>query len=313
MTERRNSSVLDSPAKEGELVITRTFDAPRTLVFKAWIDPKHVQQWWGPHGFTNPVCELDARPGGAILIHMRGPDGTVYPMSGTYREIVEPERIVFLSAALDGEGKPMFEVLTTVTFVEKSGKTTLTMQARVVTTTGQAAQHIAGMEVGWSQSLERFEAHLAKSQSGDPASTAGREIVTTRVFDAPRELVFKAWTDHKHVAQWWGPKGFTNTIHEMDVRPGGAWCFITHGPNGVDYKNDIVYVEVVKPERLVYSHASAKALVTVTFDDQAGKTSLTLRMVFETAAERDHVVKTFGAIEGAKQTLGRLADYLPTM
>jgi len=154
---------------------------------------------------------------------------------------------------------------------------------------------------------------MAETRRSLVEDTGDREIVITRIVDAPRELVWEAWTDPKHVAQWWGPNGFTNTIHEMDVRPGGAWRFIMHGPNGVDYKNDIVYVEVVKPERLVYSHASAKALVTVTFDDQAGKTSLTLRMVFETAAERDHVVKTFGAIEGAKQTLGRLADYLPTM
>jgi len=71
--------------EEQELVLTRVFDAPRELVFKAWTDPKHVAQWWGPHGFTNPVCELDLRPGGAILIHMRGPDGVVYPMTGTYQ------------------------------------------------------------------------------------------------------------------------------------------------------------------------------------------------------------------------------------
>ena len=91
--------------KEGhELVLTRVFDAPRELVFKAWTDAKRVAQWWGPHQFTNPVCELDARPGGAIRIHMRGPDGTVYPMTGVYQEVVEPERIVFTSAALDAAG-----------------------------------------------------------------------------------------------------------------------------------------------------------------------------------------------------------------
>ncbi len=163
MTERRNSSVTDSPANDSgpELVMTRVFDAPRALVFKAWTDPQHVQQWWSPHGFTNPVCELDARPGGAIRIHMRGPDGTVYRMTGEYREIVEPERIVFISAALDGEGKPMFEVLTTVTLVENAGRTTLTMRAQVVKTTANAAQYIAGMEIGWTQSLERFAKHLA--------------------------------------------------------------------------------------------------------------------------------------------------------
>jgi uncharacterized protein YndB with AHSA1/START domain len=86
-----------------ELVLTRVFDAPRELVFKAWTDPQRVAQWWGPRCFTNPVCELDVRPAGAIRIHMRGPDGTVYPMTGVY-QVVEPERIVFTSAALDAEG-----------------------------------------------------------------------------------------------------------------------------------------------------------------------------------------------------------------
>jgi uncharacterized protein YndB with AHSA1/START domain len=136
-------------------------------------------------------------------------------------------------------------------------------------------------------------------------------ITSTRVFDAPRELVFKVWTEPEHVAQWWGPNGFTNTIHEMDVRPGGVWRFVMHGPDGVDYQNKIVFLEIVKPERLVYSHVSGPRFqMTVTFDEQGGRTKLTMRMVFETAAEHDTAVKTFGAVEGAKQTLGRLEEYL---
>jgi uncharacterized protein YndB with AHSA1/START domain len=105
---------------------------------------------------------LDARPGGAIRIHMRGPDGTVYPMTGVYQEVVEPERIVFTSAALDEEGNPLFEVLNTVTFTEQSGKTKQTLQARVIKRTAKAARYLAGMEAGWTQSLERFEAYVAK-------------------------------------------------------------------------------------------------------------------------------------------------------
>lgn len=150
------------------------------------------------------------------------------------------------------------------------------------------------------------------------AATADREIVLTRVFDAPRELVFKAFTDPKHVAQWWGPNGFTNTIHEMDVRPGGVWRFIMHGPNGVDYPNRVVYSEVVKPERLAWAHGSddgkpANFHATVTFAEQGGKTRVTMRMLFATAAERDKTVKEVGAIEGGNQTLARLAAYLPKM
>ena len=184
---------------EPELVLTRVFKAPRGPVFAAWTEPTQVAQWWGPNGFTNPVCELDVRPGGAVRIHMRGPDGTVYPMTGVYQEIVEPERLVFTSAALDESGKPLFEVLNTVAFVEHDGTTKLTVRVRVVKSTAGAAPYLAGMEAGWTQSLERLGVHLA--------GTADREIVATRVVDAPREHVFEMFTDRQHVARWWGRRG----------------------------------------------------------------------------------------------------------
>jgi uncharacterized protein YndB with AHSA1/START domain len=147
---------------EQDLIITRIFDAPRELIWNAWTDPKQVAQWWGPKGFTNPVCELDVRPGGAILIHMRGPDGVVYPMTGVYQEVVELERLVFISAALDDQGKPLFEVLTTVTLTDQGKKTKQTMQARVIKRTAKAAPYIAGMEAGWTQSLERLAEFVIK-------------------------------------------------------------------------------------------------------------------------------------------------------
>jgi uncharacterized protein YndB with AHSA1/START domain len=151
------------------------------------------------------------------------------------------------------------------------------------------------------------------------ATTSDREITLTRTFNAPRELVWTAWTDPKHVAQWWGPSGFTSTIQEMDIRPGGVWRLIMHGPDGTDYPNHVAYIEVVKPERLVYTHGSGEVddpgqfHVTVTFDEQGAKTQVTMRSVFASAAERDKVVKEYGAIEGGNQTLARLAEYLERM
>jgi uncharacterized protein YndB with AHSA1/START domain len=144
------------------------------------------------------------------------------------------------------------------------------------------------------------------------ADTSEREIVATRVFDAPRALVFKAWTDEKHLARWWGPNGFTITTHSMDFRVGGTWRFVMHGPDGRDYQNENVYVEINEPERLVYRHVPApKFETTVTFaDDDGGKTKVTARMVFESAALRDATVKAVNAIEGLKQTLGRLGEYV---
>ncbi len=144
-----------TPAKI-DLEITRIFDAPREAVFQAWMDPERLKRWWGPKNFTNPVCELDARPGGAIRIHMRAPDGTIYPMTGVVREIVEPERLVFVSAALDEQGNPLFEVLNTIEFAEHGDKTKLTLRAIVLNQTAQAPRYLAGMEAGWSQSLDRL-------------------------------------------------------------------------------------------------------------------------------------------------------------
>jgi uncharacterized protein YndB with AHSA1/START domain len=148
-----SSAVAD---KNRELVITRIFDAPRELAWQAWTDQARVAQWWGPKGFTCPLCELDVRPGGLIRIDMRAPDGAVYPMKGVFREIAAPEGLVFNCSALDREGKPMFEVLTTILFADKNGKTMLTMQAQVLTATEAAAPYLAGMEPGWTQTLDRL-------------------------------------------------------------------------------------------------------------------------------------------------------------
>jgi uncharacterized protein YndB with AHSA1/START domain len=144
-----------------ELVITRIFDAPRSLVFKMWTDPTHMAQWWGPRGFTNPVCDMDVRPGGAIRIVMRGPGGVDYPMTGVFHEIVAPERLVLTTAVDDADGNRVLEAHNTVTFAEHGGKTTLTVRARIVKATAAAAPMLAGMEAGWSQSLERLAALVA--------------------------------------------------------------------------------------------------------------------------------------------------------
>jgi len=155
---------IDAKPAERKVSITRIIDAPRTLVFKMWTDPHHMAQWWGPRHFANPVCELDVRVGGAIRIHMRAPDGVTYPMSGTFREIVPPERLVFMAVAEDANGKALLEQLTTVTFVDHGGKTKLTVDAHAVGLAPIAPQMLAGMEAGWTQSLHKL-AELAPRAS----------------------------------------------------------------------------------------------------------------------------------------------------
>ena len=139
-----------------------------------------------------------------------------------------------------------------------------------------------------------------------------RTIVGTRVFDAPRELVFAAWTDPKHISNWWGPRGFTTTTFEMDVRAGGTWRFMMHGPDGTDYPNEVTYLEVVRPERIVYTHGPAPVFdVIVTFEEEGpGRTRMTMRSIFPSAELRDQVVEDFGAIDGLNDTLDRLGEEL---
>jgi uncharacterized protein YndB with AHSA1/START domain len=143
------------------VVIHRVLDAPRELVFSAWTDPAHVAKWWGPGGFTSTVIAWDMRPGGSVRVDMHAPDGVTHPMDGTIREVLPPERFVFVAGALDGDGKSIFSVLTTVTFADHGGKTKLTLSARVIRKTPGADQHLNGMKAGWTQSLERLAAFVA--------------------------------------------------------------------------------------------------------------------------------------------------------
>lgn len=138
----------------------------------------------------------------------------------------------------------------------------------------------------------------------------GCELRTTRIFEAPRPMVFKAWTDPAQLAQWWGPAGFSNTFEEFDLRPGGHWRFVMHGPDGTDYPNHSVFVEVVEPERLVLDHVVPPQFrLTARFEDLGGvRTRLVWHMDFKTAKTFDSV-KGF-AVEGNVQNMERLAAHL---
>ncbi|HEV8591003.1 MAG TPA: SRPBCC family protein [Pyrinomonadaceae bacterium] len=146
-------------------------------------------------------------------------------------------------------------------------------------------------------------------------ATADREIAATRIFDAPRELVWRVWTDPDHIGKWWGPIGFTTSTNVYELKPGGKWLFVMHGPDGTDYRNDVTFTDVVEPERLEYDHGPSPIFhVTVRFDVETDdKTKLSMQMLFPTAEERDRTIEKFGAIEGLNQTLGRLTEYLTTM
>jgi uncharacterized protein YndB with AHSA1/START domain len=145
-----------------------------------------------------------------------------------------------------------------------------------------------------------------------------REVVVSRIIEAPRRLVFEAYTSAEHVAQWWGPDGFTVTTRSFDFRPGGLWDFTMHGPDGTDYPNRIEWREIVPPERLAFSHGTGtddfEAFdATVTLVERGGATEVTMRSVFRTKAQRDEVVEQYHAIEGAEQHIANLARYVATL
>jgi uncharacterized protein YndB with AHSA1/START domain len=149
----------------------------------------------------------------------------------------------------------------------------------------------------------------SNDRDGEPSD---REILSTRTFDAPRERVFEAFSDPARLARWWGPKGFTSTIHEFDLRPGGTWRFVMHGPDGVDCPNESVFVEVVKPERIIFRHVSSHPFeMTITLAEQGGRTRVTWRMRHETARECAEV-RPF-VVDANEQNFDRLAAELDRM
>jgi uncharacterized protein YndB with AHSA1/START domain len=149
--------------------------------------------------------------------------------------------------------------------------------------------------------------------TGGPSPPAeDREIVTTRILDAPREIVFRAWTEPEHLLRWYGPKGFTSTFDEFDARPGGVWRFVLHGPDGGHFRNEIVFEEIVPPERIASRRRTAPFFRTLlTLEDWGNRTALVWRMLFDTVRERDNV-RRFAA-ETNEQNLDRLEAELARM
>ena len=150
---------------------------------------------------------------------------------------------------------------------------------------------------------------MSKQAIPGPESTAGREFVHSRLIDAPRERVFRAFAEPEHLAKWWGPNGFTSTFHAFEFRPGGHWRFALHGPNGTDHPNESVFVAVVPTERVVFKHVSRPQFeMTISFAEHEGTTQVGWRQLFNSAFERDQIAKF--ALEANEQNLDRLEALL---
>jgi len=296
------------------------------LVWEAWTNPKHVVQWWGPRGFTTTIEEMDVRPGGVWTHVMHGPDGTDYPNKSIFKEVVKPERIVY-SHGGGKKGEPGANFESTWTFdVVKEGKTRLTI--RMVFPTAEQRDTVVqvyGAIEGGKQTLERLSEFLAKS-----SQATEEDFVISREFDAPRELVWRAFTDPEHMKHWWGPKGFTVHLSKMDLRPGGTYHYCMQSPDGHDMWGKFVYREVEAPKRLVFVNSFSdenggltrhpmsptwplEMLSTFTLVEREGKTTLTIRWTPLNANETERT--TFdggraGMQQGWGGTLDQLAAFL---
>jgi uncharacterized protein YndB with AHSA1/START domain len=152
---------------------------------------------------------------------------------------------------------------------------------------------------------------------GAPAqsATADREIVISRVISAPRELVFEAFTEVRHLSRWWGPEGFTTTTRAFEFRVGGEWDFVMHGPDGTDHQEWIRWTGITRPEGIALLHGESRgdpnAFASVlTFAPDGAATRIEMRTVFPTRELRDEAVERYHAVEGGRQTLGNLAAYV---
>jgi len=304
-----------------ELVLTRTLDAPRSLVWKLWTEKEHLERWWGPAGFGMRTARLDFRVGGTFHYAMT-PPGSGQAMWGlfVYDEISPETKLVFRSGFADGAGAfarnpfaPVWplEIRNELSLTEQGGKTVLTLKGRPHNATPEEERLFAENHANVSQGFAGTFAQLTRYL--EDALVADRAMFYERTFDAPRDVVWKAWTEPT-IAAWFGPAGFRTTIHEMDVRPGGKWLFTMHGPDGTDYPNRVVYLEVDPPRKLVYDQGNPNEinshLVTLTLTERDGRTDMTFRMVFASPEHKQLVIEQYGAQKGLVENMDRFAAWL---
>ncbi len=284
MTAKKHLSD-DTSARE--IIISRVLHAPRELVWQAWTDPQHVAHWWGPRGFSTTIKKMDFRVGGVWEHVMHGPNGANYPNKSTFKEIVPLERITFSHGGGREEG-PGATFVATWTFETVDGnKTRLT--GRMVFLSADARDFVVkefGAIEGGKQTLERASEYVAGMLS--------KPFIISREFDAPRALVWKAWTERDRFEQWFGPKGVKVTVGKFDLRPGGMIHYNMTVPGGNLIWGKAVYREIVPPAKLVWINSFSdkdagltrhplttdpwplQMLTVVTFAEKAGRTTVTV-------------------------------------
>jgi uncharacterized protein YndB with AHSA1/START domain len=288
-----------------ELIIKRTFKAQKERIWEAWTAPGTLMVWSGPRSFTTPVSRIDLRVGGRYISCMRSPDGKEFWSTGVYKEIVPMSKLVLTDSFADSEGNVVpasqygmpgiwpLELLVTVDLMEKDGVTEMELVHSGIPE-GMAKEMTRS---GWNESFDKLEEYLETGKVSVPrtiliANPGVQEIVIIRTFDAPRELVFKAYTDPELIPQWWGPAKYRTTIDKLDARRDGAWRFIQRDDQGNEFAFRGIFHEVKPPELIIQTFefepmAGHVQLQTAKFEEKDGKTIFNAKSVYLSVEDRD--------------------------
>lgn len=298
--KERNEVV--SATADRQLILTRLLNAPVELVWEVWTTPDHIKHWWGPNGFSNTISSMHLEPGGEWNLTMHGPDGTDYKNKSLFKEIIKHKKIVY-----EHISGPRF--LATIEFEKKGEKTFLTWHM-LFESREEFIRTVKTFKAdeGLKQNVSKLETYLQKGYPTD-------ELTLTRTINAPRELVFKAWTDVQMLAKWWGPGGFTNPICEWEAKPNGKIFIEMKASNGKIFPMDGEVHEIIAPEKIVFTSAALdennerlfEVMNTVTLKEENGKTRLNIHLkISKIKPGGEQMVK--GINEGWSQSLERLIN-----
>lgn len=273
--------------------IERIYPATPERVFAAWSDRSAKARWY------QPAEVFDFRVGGREFSRGGPAGGAVFTFDAYYQEIVPDERLVY-TYSLDQEKLRISVSIATVELFPTSEGTKLVLTEQGTFFDGHDTPEQR------EQGTKELLGLLGKSLGESNAETF--ELVSRRKLDAPRNLVYRAWTEPELLAQWWGPNGFTNTFHTFDLKPEGVWEYTMHGPDGANYPNRNVFQEI-KPERIVLRHETGHHFIlTATFEDVDGGTEITFRQTLESKEDYNKLKPI--CEEGNEQNLDRLGSLL---
>jgi uncharacterized protein YndB with AHSA1/START domain len=303
---------------ENKVVIERVFKAPREDVWQTITDPQLIPRWWGPEKYPTRVNKMDVRVGGTWRFISQDGEGNEFAFSGVYKEVDPPGRLVqtFNYEPIE----PGHESTETAVLEQIADGTTRLTITSVYNSVGDYDGMVAsGMETGARETWERLAALLEKEHK---MANNDKQITITRVFNAPKERVWQAWTDPVQIAQWWGPEGFGTRVEELDFQVGGRWRYVMIGPDGAEYPSEGTFLEIDSYEKIVTTDEFGEdyqppeladlpqgIVTTVLFAELEGQTKLTIDILHGTIEDKlKH--ERMGVIPGWNSSLDCLEEHL---